>query len=117
MFSGELCQAIPQLGRFPHTSIFLAFEEAMGCHNLASAFRLNLSQSRAVIVGLLSLEETLTNDSFQLARGKMPDFSALALPLNVEPAGLRVKQLLSMKTFHPKLLPLLLYQRETTAMN
>lgn len=81
MISGELCQAIPQLGRFPHTSIFLAFEEAMCCHNLASAFRLNPSQSRAVIVGLLSLEETLTNDSFQLARGKMPDFSALALPL------------------------------------
>lgn len=38
-------------------------------------------ESRAVIVWLLSLEETLTNDSFQLARGKMPDFSALVLPL------------------------------------
>lgn len=31
--------------------------------NLASAFRLNPSQSRAVIVGLLRLEEMLTNNS------------------------------------------------------
>lgn len=81
----------------------------MHCHSLASAFMLNRRQHRTVIVRLLSLEETLTNNTISnVLQVQGLTYLPWLCHLSRTSRAQDEATYLFIKTDHPKVLPLLL---------
>jgi len=90
-------------------SILLASGDVTCCRNLDSAFGLNPSQPRAVIAGLLSLKETLTNNTIShLLKVKCPTSPPWLCNISRTSSAEDEAVSLPIMTLHPKALPLLL---------